>query len=238
MVKSGSALAVTPPSADLGGQVDLDAVAVEHDRGEDQLHAEILVVERDVVVAVEGADGHLAAGEEAGADARERREVRVGEGADEALGLERVDGDVRLMPPPEMTLAMKAEKVAASAAGLQRIAAEGVGLVPPVWPAQSMPSSRPASRWASRMRTSRLTCWPPVRVMVLMTAGLPNWPTMASTFCIESASGTVPESWMRPLTVETLTLEPGTPARIAREMAPVSAPTSTASRPTGVPAAE
>src|SRR6185437_2776242 len=102
---------------------------------------------------------------------------------------------------------------------------------PPAWAPHEMPSSRPASRCASRMRTSRLTCWPPTKVMVLTTAGLPYWPTMSSTFCIELASVTVPES-------STRTLELGTAARIALDMPLVSAPTSTASRPTGAPEAE
>ena len=112
-------------------------------------------------------------------------------------------------------------------------------LVPPLdSPAQLIPSSRPASRCASRMRTSRLTCWPPTSVIVLITAGLPYWSTMVSTFCIESASVTVPLRRTRPLTVPTFTLDVGTAAWIEREISAVSAPTSTAKRPTGAPAEE
>ncbi len=71
-----------------------------------------------------------------------------------------------------------------------------------------------------------------------MTAGLPYWLTMSRTFCIELASLTVPASRMRPLTALTLTLELGTAAWIERAMSLVSAPTCTASSPTGEPAAE
>ena len=53
-----------------------------------------------------------------------------------------------------------------------------------------------------------------------------------------TASLTLPPSFTRPLTVLTLTLEFGTAARIERAMSAVSAPTSTASRPTGAPSAE
>ncbi len=144
---------------------------------------------------------------------------------------------LRLMPPPEMMLVMKDENELASAAGLLG-PPPMVALKPPAEPPHWIPSSRPASRCASRMRTSRLTCWPPVRVMVLMTAGAPYWATMSSTFCMVAASPTVPESCTRPLTLRTFTLEFGTPALIEREMSAVSAPTWTAIRPTGTPSAE
>ncbi|WP_248304838.1 hypothetical protein [Breoghania sp. L-A4] len=74
--------------------------------------------------------------------------------------------------------------------------------------------------------------------MVLTTAGLPYCATISSTFCIEGPSATDPASRTRPLTVLTVTLELGMAARMERVMSPVSAPTSTASRPTGVPEAE
>src|SRR6185312_8757492 len=57
-------------ATDLGGQMDLDAITVEDDGGEDQLYAEILVVERNrVALLVVGADGNLATGEKTGGDA-------------------------------------------------------------------------------------------------------------------------------------------------------------------------
>ncbi len=137
---------------------------------------------------------------------------------------------LRLMPP-EITLVMNCEN---------DLSAVLLTLTPtpPTSPLQAMPRSRPASRWASRMRTSRLTCCPPVSVIVLMICGLPYWATMASTLSMVTASVTLPLSLTRPLMVETLISADGMPARIERAMSAVSAPTSTASRPTGLPSAE
>lgn len=142
---------------------------------------------------------------------------------------------LRLMPAPdEITLVTKEANVSVAGVGVELMVVAPPPMLPPHW----MPRSRPALRCASRMRTSRFTCWPPLSVMVLTMAGLPYWATISSTFCIVTASVTLPPSRTRPLTELTLTLELGSAERIERAMSAVSTPTSTASSPTGAPSAE
>ena len=135
--------------------------------------------------------------------------------------------------PPAMTLPMKAENVSASALGpaaRERVWNEAS---PPKNASHCRPSSRPAARWASRIRTSRLTWRPPDRVMALIIPGPPYWAAMSMAFCIETSSGTEPESLTRPLTVSARTSEAGMAWRIEVARSRTSAPTSTDKSPTG-----
>src|SRR5690606_27896271 len=68
----------------------------QDDGREREADAKVLEFERGVAVAVADADGDLAAGEEAGADARQGGEIGLGEGAHEALVFQRIDGDAQI----------------------------------------------------------------------------------------------------------------------------------------------
>src|SRR5690606_118210 len=74
------------------GRVDrqVDDVAVHHHRREVQLHAEGLVFDTDLTFARRDRDRVFAARQELGFLPRQRGQVRFGQGADHALGFQRL----------------------------------------------------------------------------------------------------------------------------------------------------
>ncbi len=113
--------------------------------------------------------------------------------------------------PPEVTPGFW--NVLLPPAGVIGSAPAGVRLpiLASVWPPNwfhCTPSSRPAVRVTSTKRTSSITCCGDMTDTELMISG-PNWRAMVTALSRVAASGTSPDSMMRPLTEETCRCEPG-----------------------------
>ncbi len=80
--------------ADLGLDLEIDQSITQHGRSEGEPHAVLLVVDGDGAERLRDQDGEFAARQEARGVARQGHQVRLCETADQALFLERVDGDI------------------------------------------------------------------------------------------------------------------------------------------------
>src|SRR5262249_62167580 len=80
--------------ADFRLDLEIDQAVLQHGRGEGEADTVFLVVDGDRAERLRHQDGIFAASEEAGGVAGQGDEIRLGQAADQAPPLERIDGDV------------------------------------------------------------------------------------------------------------------------------------------------